>query len=138
MGAAQGLWPSGSRVMTVFRNMAAFHAECEHDARAALGDRRFDAARQQGQTMGTDAAVAYALGEPATAAGRPADHAAKLTRREGQVAELVAQGLSNRQIATKLVISQRTAQGHVENILTKLGFTSRAQIAAWVVENAQH
>ncbi|MCX0273432.1 protein kinase [Nocardia zapadnayensis] len=138
MGAAQGLWPSGSRVMTVFHNMAAFHAECEHDARAALGDRRFDAAHQQGQTMDMDAAVAYALGEPAASAGSPADRAANLTRREHQVAELVAQGLSNKQIATKLVISQRTAQGHVENILTKLGFTSRAQIAAWVVANARH
>jgi non-specific serine/threonine protein kinase len=132
MGAAEELRPAGVRVA------AAFHEKCEHDARMALGDRRFDAALQQGQSMGIDAAVAYALGEPATAAGGPADRAAKLTRRERQVAELVAQGLSNRQIATKLVISQRTAQGHVENILTKLGFTSRAQIAAWVVENARH
>ncbi|WP_063127357.1 protein kinase domain-containing protein [Nocardia fusca] len=132
MGAAEELRPAGVRVA------AAFHEKCEHDARTALGDRRFDAALQQGQSMGIDAAVAYALGEPATAAGGPADHAAKLTRRERQVAELVAQGLSNKQIASKLVISQRTAQGHVENILTKLGFTSRAQIAAWVVENAQH
>ncbi|WP_063057700.1 protein kinase domain-containing protein [Nocardia sienata] len=137
MGAAQGLRPAGARVTTVYQNMAGFHEQCEHDARAALGDRRFDAAHQQGQTMGMDAAVAYALGEPATGAGSSADHASDLTRRERQVAELVAQGLSNRQIATKLVISQRTAQGHVENILTKLGFTSRAQIAAWVVENAQ-
>ncbi|MEU4837737.1 protein kinase [Nocardia testacea] len=138
MGAAQGLWPSGARVITVFHNMAAFHEECERDARTALGDRRFDAAHQQGRSMSMDAAVAYALGESATGAGGPADHAATLTRRERQVAELVAQGLSNKQIATKLVISQRTAQGHVENILTKLGFTSRTQIAAWVVENAQH
>ncbi|MET8795570.1 protein kinase [Nocardia sp. NPDC004568] len=138
MGAAEGLRPAGARVTTVFRNMAALHEESERQARAALGDRRFDAAYQQGQTMGMDAAVAYALGEPVAEAGGSADHAAKLTRREHQVAELVAQGLSNRQIATKLVISQRTAQGHVENILTKLGFTSRAQIAAWVVENAQH
>ncbi len=138
MGAAQGLRPAGARVTTVFQNMAAFHEECEHNARTALGDRRFDAAHQQGQTMGMDAAVAYALGEPATGAAHPADHPVNLTRRERQVAELVAQGLSNRQIATKLVISQRTAQGHVENILTKLAFTSRAQIAAWVVENAKH
>jgi DNA-binding NarL/FixJ family response regulator len=60
-----------------------------------------------------------------------------LTRRERQVAELVSQGLSNKQIAAKLVISQRTGQGHVENILEKLGLTSRAQIAAWVTEDAQ-
>ena len=54
----------------------------------------------------------------------------------GEIAGLVAQGLSNREIASKLVISQRTAETHVEHILTKLGFTSRAQIAAWVVGEA--
>jgi DNA-binding NarL/FixJ family response regulator len=58
----------------------------------------------------------------------------KLTARERQIAGLVAQGLSNKEIASKLVISQRTAETHVEHILTKLGFTSRAQIAAWAVE----
>ena len=52
------------------------------------------------------------------------------------VAALVARGLSNRQIATELVVSLRTAQGHFENILTKLGFTSRAQIAAWIVDES--
>ncbi|GGL45585.1 protein kinase domain-containing protein [Nocardia jinanensis] len=138
MGAAQGLWPAGAQVTTVFHNMAGFHEECERNARATLGDRRYDAAHQQGRTMGMDAAVAYALGESTGAATEAAaDRAPKLTKRERQVADLVARGLSNKQIATKLVISQRTAQGHVENILTKLGFTSRAQIAAWIVENAQ-
>nr|WP_280507397.1 helix-turn-helix transcriptional regulator [Nocardia flavorosea] len=83
-----------------------------------------------------DAAVAYALGAPATEA--PTGSAAvTLTKRERQVADLVAQGLSNKQIAAKLVISQRTAQSHVEHILTKLGFSSRAQIAAWITENAR-
>ena len=56
---------------------------------------------------------------------------ARLTRREQQVAALVADGLSNRQIAERLVIATRTAEGHVENILVKLGFTVRTQIAAW-------
>ena len=49
-----------------------------------------------------------------------------------QVARLIAVGRSNKQIAAELVISQRTAEGHVEHILAKLGFTSRAQVAAWV------
>jgi len=60
-----------------------------------------------------------------------------LTKREKQVAELIAEGLTNKAIAARLVISQRTAQGHVEHILSKLGFTSRAQVAAWVVEERQ-
>ena len=45
----------------------------------------------------------------------------------------MAEGLSNPEIARRLVISVRTAQGHVENILRKLGFTSRAMIASWVI-----
>ena len=48
------------------------------------------------------------------------------------MARLVAGGRSNKEIAAELVISQRTAENHVEHILTKLGFTSRAQVAAWV------
>ena len=47
------------------------------------------------------------------------------------MARLVAGGCSNKEIAAELVISQRTAEGHVERILAKLGFTSRAQVAAW-------
>ncbi len=47
------------------------------------------------------------------------------------MARLVADGLTNRQIAARLVISERTAGNHVAHILTKLGFTSRSQIAAW-------
>ncbi|MEU4219892.1 helix-turn-helix transcriptional regulator, partial [Actinoplanes sp. NPDC026623] len=57
-----------------------------------------------------------------------------LTRREREVIKLVGQGLSNREIATRLVVAQRTAEGHVENILSKLGFTSRAQVAGWLAE----
>ncbi len=57
-----------------------------------------------------------------------------LTTREREVAVLVAQGKTSREIAAVLVISERTAEVHVSNILGKLGLTSRAQIAAWVVE----
>ena len=57
-----------------------------------------------------------------------------LTRREHEVALLIARGLSNRQIATTLVISERTATNHVEHIFNKLSFTSRAQVAAWATE----
>jgi DNA-binding CsgD family transcriptional regulator/tetratricopeptide (TPR) repeat protein len=58
-----------------------------------------------------------------------------LTPRERAVTELVAQGKSNRAIAEELVLSERTVETHVSNILGKLGFTSRAQIVAWAVEN---
>lgn len=58
---------------------------------------------------------------------------APLSRREAEVARLVSDGLSNRDIATRLFISERTAQGHVQSVLRKLDFGARSQIAAWVV-----
>jgi DNA-binding NarL/FixJ family response regulator len=58
-----------------------------------------------------------------------------LTAREVQIAGLLARGLSNREVAAELVISQATVARHVANILTKLGFSSRAQVAAWVVRH---
>jgi len=59
-----------------------------------------------------------------------------LSRREREVAALVAEGLSNREIAERLFISERTAEGHLEQIRNKLGFKSRAQIAAWVAADS--
>jgi DNA-binding NarL/FixJ family response regulator len=68
-----------------------------------------------------EAAIRLALGEPTTV----------LSPRETEIAALVAEGLSNQQIATHLRLSERTVETHVRNILTKLGFTTRTQIAAW-------
>ena len=59
--------------------------------------------------------------------------AGPLTGREQQIAVMVSQGLTNRQIAAAAHISERTAENHVQHILTKLGFASRAQIVAWVI-----
>jgi DNA-binding NarL/FixJ family response regulator len=58
-----------------------------------------------------------------------------LTRREGEVIALIAQGCSNRVIAERLLITEKTAENHVGNILGKLGLTSRAQAAAYAVEH---
>jgi DNA-binding NarL/FixJ family response regulator len=67
-------------------------------------------------------------------ADRGGARAMPLTRREQEVARLVARGLTNRQIADDLVITEGTAINHLTHILTKLGFRSRAQVAAWAVE----
>jgi DNA-binding NarL/FixJ family response regulator len=56
----------------------------------------------------------------------------ELSPREAEVAKLVGQGLTNRQIAAALFISERTAQNHVQHILVKLGMSNRSQIAAWI------
>jgi non-specific serine/threonine protein kinase len=122
--------------------------------RRALGGAAADAALAEGQAMALDRAVAYALAtlEPrpapaaaapaaltaGTATGGPADRAAPppggLSAREREVAALVAQGLTNRQIAAALVITRATASRHVEHVLAKLGVHSRAQIATWATE----
>ncbi|GAA3695750.1 hypothetical protein GCM10023081_36150 [Arthrobacter ginkgonis] len=60
----------------------------------------------------------------------------ELTKREYQIAALVAEGRRNKEIAASLVVSPRTVDGHVESILVKLGFTSRTQIAAWFIGRA--
>jgi non-specific serine/threonine protein kinase len=57
-----------------------------------------------------------------------------LTAREREVARCLSQGKSNREIAEELVLSERTVENHVSNILKKLQFDSRAQIAVWAVE----
>jgi DNA-binding NarL/FixJ family response regulator len=119
------------------------HAEFERIAtlvRAQLGERAFAAARDGGRTMTSDDAAAEALAlaapaGPSDAAGQPGVADTPLTGREREVAALIAQGLSNREIAARLVIAERTAEGHVQSILNKLGFNSRAQIAAWAVEH---
>ncbi|MFI6367445.1 ATP-binding protein [Nocardia sp. NPDC050630] len=136
MGAAEALLRSATGVTTFFNELSHYHDECERKVRRALGDRRFDAAYRRGQTMGLSTAVSYALGEPPPAT-TPHDSGMTLTKRELEVAHLVAQGLTNKQIAAKLVLSQRTAQHHVEHILSKLGFTSRTQIATWIVDEAK-
>jgi DNA-binding CsgD family transcriptional regulator len=93
------------------------------------------AANGNGQPAGTLAAGGSSSGVAGPAAG-PAGGAAAvpstLTPREREIAALIARGLSNRAIADELVISQATVARHVANMLTKLGFSSRAQIAAWV------
>ncbi|WP_196777833.1 ATP-binding protein [Lentzea aerocolonigenes] len=89
------------------------------------------------------AAALRALGRDADTVQRAADRAIRalgmtaftvteLSSREHEVARLVTDGLTNRQIARQLVISERTAQNHVQHILTKLGFSTRSQIAAWM------
>ena len=63
----------------------------------------------------------------------PRRRADVLTARQREVAGLVSQGCTNREIATRLGIDERSAEGHVERIRLRLGFRSRAQIAAWYI-----
>jgi DNA-binding NarL/FixJ family response regulator len=76
--------------------------------------------------------IVSATGAPET---RAVDAPASLlTPRERQVAVLIAQGLTNRQIASELIVAESTAERHVANIMNKLGVNARSQVAAWAVE----
>lgn len=121
----QGRW--GSQALNSARR------ETESGSRGALGQAAFTSAYDRGAGLALRELVGYALQEPTLPAPRsPESPEVRLTPREAQVAELVAEGLANQQIADRLVIARRTAEGHVERILNKLGFNTRTQIATWV------
>ena len=112
-------------------------------ARMGLGEEEFAAAWEAGRALSLDAAVAEALGErvPAPPPSSPPSirlvtgpPPGPLSRREQEVAALIAGGLTNREIAERLIISEWTVDTHVRHILTKLEFRSRAQVAAWTIE----
>jgi DNA-binding CsgD family transcriptional regulator len=140
LGAAQNEWDRIDTSTLVLPALGAPHRQSTDAARTQLGDAAFDLAWSHGHSLDRATAIALALAEqPApsprnkSGPGPRATHSL-LTRRELQIAELIHKGLSNREIADTLVISRRTAETHVENILTKLGFTSRTQVAAWMGE----
>ncbi|WKN61430.1 protein kinase [Rhodococcus opacus] len=138
LGAAGSLWHSMGSPPLHFPNLSRYQQDCERRIRAVLGNKGFDAEVKHGRTLKFTGAVAFALGETVRSDASSEPGTVTLTRREQQVADLVAEGLTNRAIAERLVISPRTAQGHVEHVLVKLGFTSRAQIAAWVTEQERN
>jgi DNA-binding NarL/FixJ family response regulator len=104
---------------------------------AALGASKFEAEVKVGKLLRRDATLTLALDESAHAGPAASDHAGTglLGKRQAQVAHLVAEGLTNKQIGTRLFISERTVDSHVRNILNKLGFDSRAQIAGWIASS---
>ena len=59
----------------------------------------------------------------------------RLSRREREVTQLLAQGLTNRQISGALSISERTVGSHIEHIMTKLGIRSRTRVAVWAIDH---
>jgi predicted ATPase/DNA-binding SARP family transcriptional activator/DNA-binding CsgD family transcriptional regulator len=109
-------------------------------ARNMLGDEgAWEEAFEEGRAKSAEEAAEYALSQEVVlavperppAAGRTSD---PLTRREREVAALVARGLTNRQIAQELHLSERTVENHVSKILRKLRLASRARVATWATE----
>jgi predicted ATPase/DNA-binding CsgD family transcriptional regulator/tetratricopeptide (TPR) repeat protein len=141
-----GMALPGDVANTYHRDLAVLHER--------LGESAYTQARTEGRAMSFEQAVGYALAttalaEPGSAATAPGSataasaqcqslsgnaEVARLTPREQEVAVLVADGHTNREIAEALVLSERTVDSHVRNIMGKLAVGSRAQIAAWTVE----
>ena len=101
-------------------------------AHGRLGTGRGEAAWENGHTMTTDEALEYALGGERPAEEVLTDHGL-LSRREREVVTMVASGMTNKEIAQRLFIAERTAEGHVERIRNKLDVRSRTEVATWAV-----
>jgi DNA-binding CsgD family transcriptional regulator len=129
LGAASSRWGSFGNQLYGSPDWQARRQGYEQQARDTLGEPIFDTAFRHGATMGAGDILTYAL----TEAPEPL-HAADeyLTDREYEIAGHVARGMTNREIADRLVLSHRTVEGHVSRVLTKLGFSRRAQLAAWM------
>ena len=101
-------------------------------SRSRLGEGKSETARKEGWAMSLDRLMDYALGG---GEAETRDDAGPLSRREREVAGLVAAGMTNRQIGERLFISSRTVDGHVERIRNKLGVRSRTEVATWAIEH---
>ncbi|GLZ33920.1 hypothetical protein Lesp02_61080 [Lentzea sp. NBRC 105346] len=135
LGATNQIWQSVGYPMFGSRYFGAPHGDCETATIEQIGEAAFRLAFRAGMDLSRDDALTYAIGDvPPEPAEARIGNDTPLTRREQEVADLIAGGMSNKEIAAQLVIARRTAEGHVERILQKLGFTSRAQIATWVTE----
>jgi non-specific serine/threonine protein kinase len=129
----------GERVATAW---PATRMEYEHYlalARAGLTEAEFEAEQAAGQEYSIEQAVDYALelASRAAAARSAGETPGGLSVREREVAALIGQGKSNAEIAAELVVSKRTVEKHIANILSRLALANRAQIVRWVIENGQ-
>jgi predicted ATPase/DNA-binding CsgD family transcriptional regulator len=144
LGAAAALAQTMGPVPPIWPHMLSYQQRWQQQAQNALGETAFDEAFEHGRSLAADDAVSYALARgcertrPAPA--RPpagSGPMSALTRREREVAALLAQGRSNKEIAAQLVISPRTAEGHVDRVIRKLAVDSRADVAALLVSHAR-
>ena len=144
-GAADTLWTRLNAQAQMGPGYAELRAGGVDTTRARLGAERFEALTRRGRLLPLSAALAVATGEaaadPVPAAGSAAGNgtgphgpqAKPLTRREKEIADLVAVGLGNKEIADRLFLSKRTVDSHIDHIFTKLHFSSRTQLVNWVL-----
>jgi non-specific serine/threonine protein kinase len=142
LGAAQALWERTGGRLSGSGMLEGYHQQAAATVAGALGPEKYSGLHRAGairplaQITALVAAGADMI--PADPAGPSADEARGwrgtegLTARELEIAQFVAQGLSNREIAERLVISKRTVDAHVNHIFAKLGMSSRVQLTIWL------
>ncbi|HEY1971698.1 MAG TPA: LuxR C-terminal-related transcriptional regulator [Pseudonocardia sp.] len=135
LGATEQLWSPMSMTVKSILDFGRFREEYDRQLAMRISGRKFEAAYRRGTRMSLGQALPFALGTEDAGPGAGSAETNPLTRREREIAEQVAKGHTNRRIALELTVSQRTVEGHVEKIMTKLGFSSRTQIAAWATEH---
>jgi predicted ATPase/DNA-binding CsgD family transcriptional regulator len=130
LGAADEMWQLVGSRLGKDPFLESMHRQTERTARDALGAGRFGMLFRRGSDTPREQVVALAAGDvDELRAGPPG--AAPLTSREREISALVAESLSNREIAARLGISKRTVDAHIEHIFGKLGVSSRVQLATW-------
>lgn len=135
-GAATAIWSDlGTSIQAFGLTLAAQSRTNTEALRKRFDAQRLAALADAGAALDPDALARVAIGDDVrdVSLPSPADDD-PLTPREREVARLMGDGLTNRQIATRLVLSARTVEGHISRILAKLQFESRAQITAWSVK----
>ena len=135
LGAATALWNSLGTTIAAFGPIfSRYSLACRTTAASELGDARFRALLEEGSA--DPQRVLWVPGRPESPVRllSPADLPA-LTKRERDVARLIAKGLTNKAIAGELVLSPRTVDGHIARLFAKIGVTTRAQAAVWMSEH---
>jgi len=141
LGAADPLWQRVGRRLSGTAILEEFHGQADRSARDVLGEKRYTTLAAVGARRPLSVVVAHALADADALRGNEPANALEtetpmsggtLTSREHEIAVLVASGLSNREIGTRLFISKRTVDAHVEHIFSKLGISSRVQLTVWL------
>ncbi|MDT0203066.1 LuxR C-terminal-related transcriptional regulator [Nocardioides sp. AE5] len=136
LGAADTVLERAGMPFAGIQPMWQYHVEGENSTRRLLTASAFRDCYAAGARLSIEEAVDGVIDERGRQSA-VSHEASRLTRREMEVAELIARGCTNRDIASHLVLSVRTVEKHVDHILRKLGADNRAQVVRWVTEQEQ-